>query len=310
MKGLGVWHDLSPHPCLERPGWGALLWADHFQSASLPPPLMEPWRPRAMGPRSDVDGVGGPAVPRPGLRAAHSLPRQTASWLLACPCPALPGCSALFPALPGRGSPTNSPPAAPALVLGRAMLRLPCGDVESPRARPRACPGACLGNPTQGTQHWIGPGLSWVLLHSQLTKTCSAWPGRWDIAWNSLTRTRPGLGELGLRVTRLLGVQGPKSHLITWGGNPQVRPRAHQGNCHLCLPGTQPRKARPSPAAPETSSPKPSLSSPLIVWPPGVVEPGSALPLVRAVDKISACPFVWGPGWRQGLGHWSLVGVE
>lgn len=69
-------------------------------------------------------------------------------------------------------------------------------------------------------------------------------------------------------------------------------------------------KAQPRlPAALESSSPKPSLHSPPTVWPPGAMEPGPALPLARAVGRISAHPGVWGPYWRQGLSHWSLVGI-
>lgn len=36
-EARGVWHDLPPRPCLEKPGWGALLGADHMRSRPSAP---------------------------------------------------------------------------------------------------------------------------------------------------------------------------------------------------------------------------------------------------------------------------------
>ena len=37
VEARGVWHDLPPCPCLEKPGWGALLGADHVRSRPSAP---------------------------------------------------------------------------------------------------------------------------------------------------------------------------------------------------------------------------------------------------------------------------------
>lgn len=175
------------------PAWrglagGALLRADRCRPRLSAPTPSGTLVAQTSGGR-DTDGVGGPAGPRSGHRAAHGLPRQTASRLLACPallsarlCPgmaALTNCPTLRQRSGGAGSPgAGSPP--PLRPSGRPRPRLELGPLLPP-------------------------------LHS--------WPPRARSAWDDWTRARPGLRGLGPQVARLLGVQGPQGHLTPWGGS-------------------------------------------------------------------------------------------
>lgn len=128
---------------------------------------------------------------------------------------ALLGCSALFPALPGHGSATNRAPplrrrSSAVPRAPRPVLRLHCAGVEVPE----------LGcSPAQGQV--LGPfrephvaGWSWGYLGSP-----SAQSGRWDGAWHTVTRARPGFGRAGPQGPGLLGVQRLQGRLTPRGGN-------------------------------------------------------------------------------------------
>ena len=91
-------------------------------------PQWNPADPELWVPRADTGSGGGWWVDpqRPHLSSgqpAASPDRQPVGFSHA-PRAALPGCSALFPALPGHGSATNRPPfsATPVLFLGRPIL--------------------------------------------------------------------------------------------------------------------------------------------------------------------------------------------
>lgn len=156
---------------------------------------------------------------------------------------------------------------------------------------------------------WIGPGPSQLPLHSWLTEACSAWMGH---SVGRSERARPGLGELGPRLSSLLagqaarGYWGPKAtshpgerlprscqeHLGSWPGTPGLLAKKGQ---------VQPRL----PAAHESSGPKPSTFPPLTGWLRGAVEPGAVPSLARAIGGGSAH---LGGGFRIGV-RGSATGV-
>lgn len=219
---------------------------------------MEPCRPRALGPRGRHWGGGwvggGPAAPSPERRAAHSHPRQTAGWLFACPPHCPPWCSALFPALPGHGSATNSTPCHCSSAVPRAprpVLRLHCAGVEVPG----------LGcSPAQ--ERVSGPfrephvaGRSQGYLGSP-----SAQPGRWDVVWDTVTR----VGRAGPQGPGLLGVQGLQGRLTLRGGDSPGQVRDTPGTLAPLPAGalSQGRPGRPP------HCPRVTYSPPRIPLPP------------------------------------------
>lgn len=141
-------------------------------------------------------------MPQPGLRAPCSLPRRTQLESRMLPPPPAPQCSAwAWLALTNCHSRCSS--AGPRALL----LRSPCDSVDNPRAGLHACSGACLWGPSRWPHETRSGRGCLGSPFTQLTEACSARTGQWDAEWDSLPRARPGLGELGPRVSTLLACQ-------------------------------------------------------------------------------------------------------
>jgi len=236
-------------------------------------PQWNPADPELWVPRADTGSGGGWWVDpqRPHLSSgqpAASPDRQPVGFSHA-PRAALPGRSALFPALPGHGSATNRAPlprrSSAVPRAPRPVLRLHCAGVEVPELGCSPAQGQVSGpfrepHVAEWSQGYLG--------------SPSAQPGRWDAAWHMVTRARPGFGRAGPQGPGLLGVQGLQGRLTPRGGNSpsQVRDTRDTGTC--ARRGPWPGKAR-CPRCPRVSySPQPSSHCPPFVWPLGATESG------------------------------------
>ena len=96
----------------------------------------------------------------------------------------------------------------------------------------------------------------------------SAQPGRWDEAWDTVTR----IGRAGPQGPGLLGVQGLQGCFTPWGGDTPGQVRDTSGTL-APLPAGALSQGRPGPPLPESYLQPPSHFPPS-VWPPGAKEPG------------------------------------
>lgn len=213
-------------------------------------PQWNPADPELWVPRADTGSGGGWWVDpqRPHLSSgqpAASPDRQPVGFSHA-PRAALPGCSALFPALPGHGSATNRAPlprrSSAVPRAPRPVLRLHCAGVEVPELGCSPAQGQVSGpfrepHVAEWSQGYLG--------------SPSAQPGRWDAAWHMVTRARPGFGRAGPQGPGLLGVRGLQGRLTPRGGNPPSQVRDTPGTL-APAPGRALGQGRPgAPAARE-----------------------------------------------------------
>lgn len=188
-------------PCLERPGWGHWSKLATSGHTSLPSPPRDPGYPELWVPGHLRGGLTSSAptwaqgTPQPPQTDAGRVSRMLLP-------PPAPRCSArAWLALTNCLSCCSS--AGPRAPLLRSLR----DSVDNPRAGPHACSGACLRGPSRWP-HEARSGRGCLSNpFTQLTEACSARTGQWDAEWDSLPGVRPGLGELGPRVSTLLACQ-------------------------------------------------------------------------------------------------------